>query len=54
MSNWAVVKESDNICTNRVRDDGFFIPEGTVFYAKRAAGAPSSGALYIECYGGAP
>jgi len=43
-----------DVTMNKVRDDGFFIAEGTVFYAKRAAGAPSSGALYIECYGGAP
>jgi len=42
------------VTMNKVRDDGFFIAEGTVFFAKRAAGAPSSGALYIECYGGAP
>jgi len=43
-----------DVCTNRVREDGFFIDQGTQFFAKRAAGAPSSGALYIECYGGAP
>ena len=43
-----------DVTVNKVRDDGFFIAEGTQFFAKRAAGAPSSGALYIECYGGAP
>jgi hypothetical protein len=27
---------------------GFFIPQGTQFYVKRAAGAPASGTVYIE------
>lgn len=33
--------------SNKVRDDGFFLPEGTVFYIKRVAGAPTSGSVYI-------
>ena len=37
-----------DLTTNRVRDDGFFIPVGTTFYAKRAAGAPSSGNVWIQ------
>ena len=43
-----------DICTNRVRDDGFFIAEGTQFFAKQALAAPTTGRLYIEMYGGAP
>jgi hypothetical protein len=37
-----------DLTTNKVRDDGLFIDEGTFFYAKRAAGAPSSGSLWIQ------
>ena len=33
---------------NEVRDDGLFVREGTVFYQKRAGGAPSRGAVWIE------
>ncbi len=43
-----------DVTTNRVREDGFFIAQGTQFFAKRAAGAPTSGAIYIEMYAGAP
>lgn len=39
--------------TNRIRDDGLFVPVGTIFYAKRAAGAPTSGSLWIEVVSGA-
>lgn len=35
--------------TNRAGDiQGFYIPQGTQFYVKRAAGAPASGTVYIE------
>ena len=37
-----------DLTTNKVRDDGLFIDEGTVFYQKRAAGAPSTGNLWIQ------
>jgi len=38
-----------DITANKVRDDGFFLSEGTVFYARHVvAAAPSSGAVYIE------
>ena len=33
---------------NKVRDDGLFLPVGTIFYAKRQSGAPTSGSLWIE------
>ena len=33
--------------TNRVQDDGLFVPEGTQFYIKYVA-APGSGAAWIE------
>jgi len=34
--------------SNKVRDDGLFVPVGTVFYVKRQSGAPSSGSFWIE------
>lgn len=34
--------------SNKVRDDGFFLSEGTVIYQKRVAGAPGSGAVWAE------
>ena len=37
-----------DLTTNKVRDDGLFIDKGTVLYAKRAAGAPTSGTLWIQ------
>jgi len=37
-----------DLTANKVRDDGFFVPQGTIFYVKRVAGAPTSGALWIE------
>jgi len=33
---------------NKVREDGLFLPRGTVFYQKRTAGAPTSGALWVQ------
>ena len=36
---------------NKVRDDGLFLPVGTIFYVKDGASAPSSGNFWIEvCY----
>lgn len=32
--------------SDRVRDDGFFLAEGTVIWQKQASGAPSSGTLW--------
>ena len=37
-----------DISANKVRDDGLFLPKGTVFYVKRAAGAPSAGLVAVE------
>ncbi len=38
-----------DLTTNKVRDDGFFVAQGTVVYAKQGpAGAPASGAVYVE------
>lgn len=37
-----------DITANKVRDEGFFISEGTVFYIVRVAGAPTTGSAYIE------
>ncbi|MFP3859214.1 MAG: hypothetical protein ACLFUW_00180 [Bacteroidales bacterium] len=37
--------------TNKVRDDGLFLPVGTTFYVKHTGSAPTSGNLWIEiCY----
>lgn len=37
-----------DLTTNKVRDDGLFFDQGTTFYVKRAAGAPSTGLIWIE------
>jgi hypothetical protein len=40
---------------NKVRDDGAFLEEGTVISVKRVAGAPSTGATWVQveyCDGG--
>ena len=37
-----------DVTTNKVRDDGFFVSDGTVFYVKRVSSAPTSGSVYIE------
>ena len=34
--------------SNKIRDDGLFVSIGTVFYAKRVSGAPTSGTVWIE------
>ncbi len=34
--------------SNKIRDDGLFLPIGTIFSQKRVSGAPTSGALWIE------
>lgn len=33
---------------NKVRDDGLFVPVGTIFYTKQVSGAPTSGSIWIE------
>lgn len=43
-----------NMTNNKVREDGFFIGQGTQFFVKRAVGAATTGSLFIECYGGTP
>lgn len=37
-----------DLTTNKVRDDGLFVDQGTVFYQKRVAGAPTTGTLWIQ------
>lgn len=37
-----------DLTANKVRDDGFFISVGTIFYQKYVSGAPTSGNLWIE------
>lgn len=38
-----------DLTTNKVRDDGFFIPKGTVFYQKYCGAiAPTTGNLWIQ------
>lgn len=42
-----------DVTANKVRDDGFFLDEGTVFYVRRVGAALTSGGVYIEVvYGG--
>lgn len=37
-----------DLTTNKVQDDGLFVSQGTTFYVKRTAGAPSTGLIWIE------
>lgn len=37
-----------DLSSNKVRDDGLFIPIGTVFYQKYVTGAPTSGSVWVE------
>lgn len=34
--------------SNKVRDDGLFLPIGTIFSTKQVSGAPTTGSLWIE------
>ena len=43
-----------DVSTNKIREDGWFIPAGQVFYVQDAGVAPTSGDIYIELYAGAP
>lgn len=37
-----------DITTNKVRDDGLFLPKGTIFYVRRAGGPPTTGVFVVE------
>jgi hypothetical protein len=37
-----------DVTANKVRDDGFFVAEGSFFYVKRVSAAPTLGSVYIE------
>jgi len=37
-----------DLSTNKIRDDGLFLRKETIFYIKRAAGAPASGNVWIQ------
>jgi len=43
-----------DVTTNKVRDDGFFLPENTIIYVRQTAmGAPASGVFFVEiAFGG--
>lgn len=36
-----------DLSTNKIRDDGLFIPVGTIFYAREDASSPTSGSIWI-------
>ena len=45
----AGVTQNLDFCTNKVRDDGYFLPVGTQFYVNRTeAGATASGSIAIQ------
>lgn len=45
----AGVTQNLDLCSNEVRDDGFFVPVGTQFYVNRTeAGATASGSIAIQ------
>jgi len=37
-----------DLTANRENDDGLFLSENTTFYAKRVAGAPTTGSFWIQ------
>ena len=37
-----------DLTANAVRDDGFFISEGTIFYVRQSVGAATAGNVHIE------
>lgn len=37
-----------DLTANKVRDDGLFIDEGTIFYQKRVAAAPTTGSVWVQ------
>ncbi len=37
-----------DLTANKVRDDGFFLPSGEFIWVKRAAGAPTSGLVWVQ------
>lgn len=37
-----------DITANKVRDDGLFLSQRTQLYVKRAGGAPTTGAVWVE------
>jgi len=42
-----------DFASNKIRDDGLFVPVGTIFSTRQASGAPGSGAVWIEVVSGA-
>jgi len=37
-----------DLTANKVKDDGLFVSKGTIFFVKRAVGAPSVGNFWIQ------
>lgn len=37
-----------DLTANKVRDDGYFLPRGTIISQRRVSGAPTSGTLWVE------
>lgn len=42
-----------DVCANKTKDDGFYLGQDTVIWARQAAGAPSTGSVYITVFYGA-
>lgn len=40
--------ETYDFTANKVRDDGLFLPIGTIIYQKRTGGAPTSGNIWVQ------
>ena len=36
-----------DFATNKIRDDGLFIPVGTIFYAKEDSASPTTGSIWV-------
>jgi hypothetical protein len=40
--------ETYDFTANKVRDDGLFLPIGTIVYQKRTGGAPTGGNIWVQ------
>jgi hypothetical protein len=42
-----------DVCANKTRDDGFYLGQDTVVWARQEAGAPTVGSVYLTVFYGA-
>jgi hypothetical protein len=42
-----------DVCANKTKDDGFYLGQDTVVWARQVAGAPTVGSVYLTVFYGA-